>query len=84
MARFSCTGAENSICWTNPGALPPAPRHRSGTVVDEAGSAGDRGMRVGGDVDLGVAETNVRQEALQTDELRVRRWQRRIEAAGID
>jgi hypothetical protein len=35
-ACLSCTGAENSICWTNPGALPPAPRHKSGIAVDEA------------------------------------------------
>ena len=41
-------------------------------------------MRVGGDVDLGVAETNVRQEILQTDARRVRRWQKRREATAID
>jgi hypothetical protein len=53
-------------------------------AVDEVGSAGDRGMRVCGDVDLGAVETSVRQETLHRDGRRVRRWQRRREAAAMD
>jgi len=69
---FSCTGAENNICCTKPGAFPPAPRHKSGTELD-----GGRGNRVGGDegddgVDLEVTATDVH----------VRRWPYRAAHEG--
>ena len=34
-AFLSCTGVENNICCTNPGALPPGPRHKSGTLLED-------------------------------------------------
>jgi len=57
-ACFSCTGAENNICWTNPGAFPPAPRHKSGTVPTfEEGDEGWGAIRGDcGGVGLVVAE----------------------------
>ena len=61
-AFFSCTGAENNICCTNPGAFPPAPKTNSGTVLPGVLPIPvGRGSRaVGDDDDLGVADVSVR------------------------